>query len=334
MRSLIPILVVLLMVGACGPGGGGGGTPTTTTNTGSNTGGNTGTSGTETTGGNTGTPGTDTGTGATDTGTTPGSGTGSSNGTTSGGSVIASAAGAISGIVTDSDTAYWGSLTPLANATVKVGSKTFVTGADGVFSITGITPGEVTVTASRSDFEAYSASATVIVDDTVTHNIPLVFTKAIRVVTGRAGVGGVEADFTMLPPNATVAVAPSIIPNLTDADVDVWIAPTLGGWIGPNDENWDSAAGLYKYEYHFQLPDATVATMLSAWNSDNGTVAYLNGAKIVNQPGERATPFTELNGLNIREPTLFKVGDNTLVFEVDNWTRGPTGFYFIALIRY
>jgi len=325
MRSLIPFIVVLVMLGACGPGGGGG-SPTTTVNTGSNTGGNTGTPGAGTTGGNT---GTGSGTGATDNGTTTGSGSGSSNGTTPGGSVIASAAGAISGTVTDSDTAYWGSLTPLANVTVKVGSKTVVTGADGTFSITGITPGAVTVTATRTEYNAYSAPVTVIVDDTVTHDIPLVFTRAIRVVTGKNGVGGAETDFTMTPPNTTTAGVPFVFVNHPE-----WIAPPKGAWIGPHDGNLDGAAGLYKYEYHFQLPDAAVAYMYSAWDSDNGTVAYLNGTKIVNQPGERATPFTELNPLNVRDAALFRTGDNTLLFEVDNWTDGPTGFYFIALIRY
>lgn len=110
--------------------------------------------------------------------------------------------------------------------------------------------------------------------------------------------------------------------------------PLVGAWIGPQDGNLDGAAGLYTYEYHFQLPDATGATILSAWDSDNGTVAYLNGTKIVDQAGERGTPFTELNPIPSTAASYLKNGDNTLSFEVDNWTTGPTGFYFVASIRY
>ena len=157
----------------------------------------------------------------------------------------------------------------------------------------------------------------------------LVFTRAVRTVTGKNGVGVAEAEFTLKAPGELAFRVPSVIANHAE-----WLAPVRGAWIGPANGNEDGVPGIYKYEYHFQLTEASAATMRGAWDSDNGTIAYLNGHKIVDKAGERATPFTELNAVNVPDSSYFVVGDNVLAFDVDNWAPGPTGFYFAALIKY
>lgn len=337
MRTLIPIFIALFMLGACGPGGSKSsntksstGTPVEGTSGGSTL---TTTNGTTTNGTTAGSTGDGTTDGSANTSANSDSTTGGSEtGTTSGDTVVAVMTGSVSGRVTDSDSAHWGSLIPLADVTVKIGDKTVVTGPDGIFTLTDITLGTVSVSATRTDYTAYSAAATVVADETAMHDIPLVFTRAIRIVTGKNGVGGAETNFAMTVPNAITATAP-----LAFVNHDAWIIPSLGAWIGPENGNLDGAgAGLYKYEYHFQLPEAAASTayMLGAWDSDNGTVAYVNGVKVVDQEGERGTPFTELNPLPVLGATYFKVGDNKLYFEVDNWADGPTGFYFVGVVRY
>lgn len=327
MKILVSLLAVVFVLAGCGPGGGGskpssttttGGTPTNTTSSGNTTTTNTGG---DTTGNISGSAGATTGSGATDTtGVTDPAG---------GGSVLASTTGGIRGVVTDSDSAIWGSLVALAGVTVTAAGKTVVTGDDGTFSFSGIVAGNVTVSASRAEYTDFSTSVNVAIDETTLRDIPMVFTRALRVVTGKDGVGGNEVDFTMKLPGAASFGKPVAFANHPE-----WIVPPRGAWIGPQDGNVEGAAGVYTYEYHFQLTDASAATMRGAWDSDNGTVAYLNGTKIVNAPGERGTPFTELNEVNVSDAGRFNVGDNTLLFEVDNWVDGPTGFYYVALIKY
>lgn len=330
MKTLISILAVLLLLAGCGPGGGGskpssttttGSTPTNTVPSGNSTSSGTGGDAANTAG--TGSSGNATGGSAAD--STGGGATDSAGG----GSILASTTGSISGVVTDSDSANWGSPLPLAGVTVKAAGKTVVTGDDGTFSFSGIAAGIVAVSAARAEYTDFSTSVDVVIDETTLRDIPLVFTRALRVVTGKNGVGGNEVDFTMKLPGALSFGKPFVFENHP-----AWIAPLRGAWIGPKDGNVEGLAGLYTYEFHFQLSDASAATMRGAWDSDNGTVAYLNGTRIVNAPGERATPFTELNEVNANDAAMFRTGDNTLLFEVDNWVDGPTGFYFAALIKY
>lgn len=296
--SVLAVLTTGLLLVSCAGGGGGGGNGSPSTSPGPSGGSNT----------------TD-GTGAT--------------GTNGGGGVLASTTGTLSGTIVDADSLAWGSPTPLSGVTVTVAGKTMQTGADGVYTFTGVTAGNVTIAATRSEYTAGSLPTTVVADQTTTQDVYLVFTRAVRTVTGKNGVGAAEAEFTLKAPGELDFRAPSVFANH-----EAWLAPVRGAWIGPANGNEDGVAGIYKYEYHFQLTEASAATMRGAWDSDNGTIAYLNGHKIVDMAKERATPFTELNAVNVTDSSYFVVGDNVLAFEVDNWAPGPTGFYFVALIKY
>lgn len=76
--------------------------------------------------------------------------------------------GSVEGTVTDSST---GGL--LAGVTVKIGEKSNETGESGVFSVSKVSVGTRTITASKDGYEIYSENVEVLKDTTVNHNIKM-----------------------------------------------------------------------------------------------------------------------------------------------------------------
>jgi alpha-tubulin suppressor-like RCC1 family protein len=74
--------------------------------------------------------------------------------------------GTVTGVVTDAATSL-----PITGATVTVDGKSDTTNGSGEYSISGVTPGSQTITATASGYPNYSGTVDVIADSTVTFNI-------------------------------------------------------------------------------------------------------------------------------------------------------------------
>ena len=107
------------------------------------------------------------------------------------------------------------------------------------------------------------------------------------------------------------------------------VAPAGSAWIGPLGGNSNGLAGLYLYDFAFDLTglDPSTAIMLGDWATDNDALLYLNGA---------ATGYSKtLFGFQTLDPfsltSGFGPGINTLEFRVNN-ISGPTGL-LVANLR-
>ena len=76
--------------------------------------------------------------------------------------------GSVTGIVTDSVSSE-----AIESVTVTVGSTQATSSSTGAYNLGGITSGVQAITASKSGYDNYSSSVTVIADSTVTHNISM-----------------------------------------------------------------------------------------------------------------------------------------------------------------
>lgn len=134
------------------------------------------------------------------------------------------------------------------------------------------------------------------------------------------------SDFTYQSPSSSEQSVPVSL-----SAHPAWITEDSGSWIGPVGGNTGAEIGTHVYTYTFSLLNTNNVTISGNWSSDNGTVAYLNGNRIINSPGGWTPTFRSLHTLAVSDSSLFQVGMNELRFEVENGL-GATGLYVNANI--
>ena len=152
--------------------------------------------------------------------------------------------------------------------------------------------------------------------------------QEIMVTTGLAGVGNADMSFELKKPGDTgFGPAYGISPHA------VWMVPTNGNWIGPENGNVDVPLGVYQYRYNFQLDEVSFPEIRGTWAGDDTVVIKLNGNVIVNSPASVYDNFNLQHPFSNSKVEFFKQGVNELLFEIGN-NHSASGLYFDAVISH
>lgn len=130
----------------------------------------------------------------------------------------------LSGVVTDMQGQ------PISGATIEVGTQKAITGADGIYTMTDITPGTYTLKASAAGM--VSQEATLVVEDiNTTQNLtwsvalPKAIKEDVNVTVNAGGIGSVESEAIEGNDKGEIKITVDVPANTVPEDTKISISP-------------------------------------------------------------------------------------------------------------